>query len=489
MTDASRTRGGSAVLAAVAEEDGDTSRARGGSSSFLRRFLAKLQSPTQYLSATILLALALRLIIVALVFRDVSAPTFDHNEFGWEMGWTARSIALGRGFSSPFLPITGPTALVPPVYPYLLAGVFKLFGLYSAASAVVILSLNSLFSALTCIPIFFSLRHALNNRLARIATFAWAIYPFSIYFAADRVWDYALTALLFTTCIWAVQRLHLRGPWAWFGFGVLVGVTVLSNPSVLSVVPFLVLFHIHKVWRVGGPWLRNTSLMVLACAALWAPWGIRNHRVLHVNTPFRDGFWLEFYAGNHGDTSDSNPPASHPASNPAEMRKYQSAGEVAYIEHKRVLALSFVSRHPLFFVTTSVRRVIRFWTGYWSFSRAYLTLQPLDIPNFFFCIFLTTYMLRGLWRWWRNDPASALPYLLTLVLFPIPYYFTHSSMDYRQPIESVILALVVVGLFDLRDESPTSPLEEEDLLLQDITAEDLEEEAVPVAAVALVPCD
>jgi 4-amino-4-deoxy-L-arabinose transferase-like glycosyltransferase len=444
----------------------------------------RLQSPAWFLAATVLFALAIRLVIVAIVFRDVSAPTLDHNEFGWEMGWTARSIALGRGFSSPFLPITGPTALVPPLYPYLLATIFRLFGVYTAASAVAILSLNSLFSALTCIPIYFSLRHAVSLRLARFAAFGWAIYPFAIYFSADRVWDYALTALLFSTCFWAAQRLHLRGVWSWFGIGLLSGITVLCNPSVLSVLPFLLLFSLLKVRRVGGPWLRNGLITLLTCAALWAPCGLRNHRVVHTSSVFRDGFWLEFYAGNNGDTSESNPGWAHPASNPVEMQKYESSGETAYMAQKRVLALDFVHHHPLFFTGLSLRRTFRFWTGYWSFSRAYLKYDPLDVPNVFFCIALTLLMLRGIRRWWQEDPGSALPYLLTLFLFPLPYYLTHSSMDYRQPIEPAILALVIIGIFGLRNEFPSSTLDDE-TFLSEFAGEETDNELV--AAMELAP--
>ena len=81
--------------------------------------------------------------------------TFDDNfSFGWEMGRIGRSLAQGQGFSNPFSETTGPTAWEPPLYPFLIAGVFKLFGIYTHASALVLLSINSLFSALTCIPIF-----------------------------------------------------------------------------------------------------------------------------------------------------------------------------------------------------------------------------------------------------------------------------------------------------------------------------------------------
>ena len=450
------------------------------------RLRSALQTPAVFLSSVVFLALAIRLIIVAIVFRDVAAPTFDHNEFGWEMGWTARSIALHQGFSSPFLPRTGPTALVPPLYPYLLAGIFRIFGLYSAASAVVILSLNSLLSALTCIPIYFSLRHAASNRLARFAAFGWAIYPFAIYFSADRVCDYALTALLFTTCFWAAQRLHLRGAWAWFGTGALFGFTVLSNPSVLSVLPFLILFSLHKVRRVDGPWLRNGLIVLLTCAAIWTPWAMRNQRVLHTNSTFRDGFWLEFYAGNNGDTSDSNPASAHPASNPLEMQKYQALGEINYIAEKRVEAIEFVAQHPAFFAAVTIRRVARFWTGFWSFSREYLHREPLDVPNVFFCTALSLFLLRGIRRWWRDDPASSLPYLVALFFFPIPYYFTHSSMDYRQPIEPMILSLVVIGIFGLREKSADAGVVDEPFL-SDLIGHETEDEDVSVAAMGLAP--
>ena len=37
------------------------------------------------------------------------------------------------------------------------------------------------------------------------------------------------------------------------------------------------------------------------------------------------------------------------------------------------------------------------------------------------------------------------------MIFPLPYYFTHSSADYRQPIEPEIIVLVTAGIFGLRD--------------------------------------
>jgi 4-amino-4-deoxy-L-arabinose transferase-like glycosyltransferase len=397
-------------------------------------------------------AFILRIAVVASSFNSIAGPSLDHEQFGAEMGWVARSLALGHGFSSPFFPSTGPTALVPPLYPYLLAVVFRMFGLYTAKSAFVILSLDSLLSALTCIPVYLSLKYAAGERPAQLAGWLWAIYPFAIYFSGAQVWDYALTSFLFAICFCFAQRLHLQESFSvWFGFGILYGVTALSNPSVLSMFPILLLTALWKVKRISSHWLLRGILALIAITVVLGLWAIRNNRVMHAVSPIRDGFWLEFWAGNSGDTFTSNPAWAHPASNPAEMQKFEAEGETAYLAHKHTMAVSFVRHHPLLFAGVSLRRAVRFWTGFWSFRPRYLRSEPLDLPNVFFCTCITFFMLRGISRWWKEDRTHASPFLMMLIVFPIPYYLTHSSMDYRQPIEPEIVILATVGLFGIRD--------------------------------------
>ena len=423
-----------------------------------------IRSAATLLTSMVCCAFVLRIAVAAASFLGIATPSLDHGEFGAEMGWVARSLALGHGFSSPFCPSTGPTALVPPLFPYLLAAVFRTFGLYTAKSAFVILSLDSLLSALTCIPVYLSLKYAAGERPAQLAGWLWVIYPFAIYFSGAQVWDYALTSFLFATCFCFAQRLHLQDRSSvWFGFGILYGVTALSNPSVLSMLPFLLLAALWKVKRVGGRWLVRGTLTVIAITLVLGLWAIRNERVMHAASPIRDGFWLEFWAGNSGDTFTSNPAWAHPASNPVEMQKFEAEGETAYLAHKHTLAVSFVRHHPLLFAGVSLRRAVRFWTGFWSFQPSYLQSEPLDVPNVFFCTGITLFMLRGIWRWWKEDRNHAIPYLIMLIVFPFPYYLTHSSMDYRQPIEPQIVILVTIGLFGTRDwTAPADSQEGED---------------------------
>jgi ABC-type sugar transport system permease subunit len=96
---------------------------------------------TRTVLTMVLAGLAVRLLVIPFTYPDHLDPQRHHWRFAWEMGMVARSIVTGKGFSSPYVGDTGPTAWFPPLYPYLLAGVFKVFGLFTKASAIAILSL------------------------------------------------------------------------------------------------------------------------------------------------------------------------------------------------------------------------------------------------------------------------------------------------------------------------------------------------------------
>ena len=398
----------------------------------------------------VLAALSIRLVVVCFTYRGLPDANKFYEAFGWEMGWIARALAGGHGFSSPYWPWSGPTAMQPPLYPTLLSLVFRLFGIYTLTSAFVILSINSLLSALTCIPVYFSAKYSLGARAAKIAAWVWAFYPFAIYFSAARVWEYSLTGLLFTTCFCIAQRIHqAKSPLAWLGWGALYGVTAMSNPSTLSTLPFLLALALYQVRRSGGRWLLKGALTALAAIAVLTPWTVRNYRALGILCPVRDNFWLEVYDDNSGDDS-LDPSFAHPSSNPVEMHKFLTMGEPAFLAEKRLLAIDYIRRHPEFPIRKTLRRAFYYWTGFWSFSAQELREQPYEPFNVFYVSSMTILMLLGLRRRWRINPATALPYLVLICIFPLTYYITHPLMDYRQPIEPAILVLAVAGVIPLR---------------------------------------
>src|SRR5579863_10610838 len=129
----------------------------------------------------VLAALALRLVVMLFLYPERTDPFRDHWRFAGEAGRIARSIAQGEGFSNPLFAKTGPTAWLAPVFPYLLAGIFKIFGVYSKASAIAALALDCLFSALTCLPIYFIAKKHFGEDAAVWAGWVWAFFPYAIF--------------------------------------------------------------------------------------------------------------------------------------------------------------------------------------------------------------------------------------------------------------------------------------------------------------------
>ena len=138
---------------------------------------AEQKNTVRTLLPVILAAFAIRLVVVCFGYRDLPDADKFYEQFGWEMGWIARAMASGHGFSSPYWPWSGPTAMQPPLYPTLLSLVFRLFGIYTLTSGFVILSINSLLSSLICIPAYFSAKYSLGARGATIAAWVWAFIP------------------------------------------------------------------------------------------------------------------------------------------------------------------------------------------------------------------------------------------------------------------------------------------------------------------------
>ena len=121
--------------------------------------------------------------------RQISPQVLSVIPFQTETGHIAYSIASGKGFSSPFQRDTGPTAWLAPVYPYLLAGIFKLFGTYTLRSFFAALSLNILFSVGTCVPIFYTGKRIAGLAVASGAAWLWALFPNAIIIPFEWIWD------------------------------------------------------------------------------------------------------------------------------------------------------------------------------------------------------------------------------------------------------------------------------------------------------------
>lgn len=402
----------------------------------------------------VLVALVLRLIVMGFLYPEQLDPERDHWPFGYENGRLARSIAEGRGFSSPLFEDTGPSAWMTPVYPYINAAVFKIFGVYTTTSAFVLLSFQALISALTCLPIFFAARRLFGLRIASWSGWAWAFFPYGIYFPVERIWSTWLSTLLLT--ILFLITLYLEKStrvWHWIGYGALWGLTALTDPIAMAAWPFFAGWSAYHLYRRKLPWALPLAASVIALGVSVAPWFVRNYDLFGRVIPFRDNAGLEIHIGNNGDTSHWRTRMIGPWHNDQEWNDFKELGELRYMDREKQRAITFIRSHPGWFARVTVRRFIYIWTGYWSFDKAYLQQEPLDPSNIVFCTALTIVALLGLRRLWRNDRALAIFFALVLFFFPAIYYLTHVEVYFRRQIDPLILMLAVYALVRKKDES------------------------------------
>src|SRR5712692_5636767 len=101
----------------------------------------------------VVVAFAFRMVL--LYYAELLAPVPIRNTLpnANELERIARAIAAGKGFSSPLNGMdTGPTAWFTPIYPYLVAGIFRVWGISTLTSRIVLETMNCAFVSLTSFP-------------------------------------------------------------------------------------------------------------------------------------------------------------------------------------------------------------------------------------------------------------------------------------------------------------------------------------------------
>jgi hypothetical protein len=381
--------------------------------------------------------------LVALLLRFYSLANYvaprSHRALGaipflFEPGNIAFSIANGNGFGSPFRVDTGPTAWMTPVYPGLIAGLFKIFGIYSFDAFLAAALLNILFSSLVCFPLY-ALGEKISGRTAAVlAALLWAIFPNALVLPYEAMWDASLAAFLATTILW----MTVRWPEKWWVNGPLWGFTLMTTAALGAVLPFLLW------WRRGRAALLTGLIAVLCCV----PWTVRNYLTFHSLVPLRSVMGLSLWLGNNQKADGTSTADLHPLSNSNERAHFIEVGEIAYNAEKQRLALAYMAGHPLRTLELTRRRFVAIWAGG--------TPRPIDdfIRNksawfrwvLGFNLTAAIGAAAGIVILFRRRNPLAFPVTVFPLVFPLAYYVTLAPPRYRHPIDPVLLLLTAVTI-------------------------------------------
>ncbi|MBJ6120757.1 hypothetical protein [Sphingomonas mollis] len=301
-----------------------------------------------------------------------------------EAASVAISLAQGRGFADAYAAGQGATAHLLPITPLLASGVYRVFGIRSLLSEI-ILACGSIGLALGSYLLFYRAFGRLGvPQWARLGTLAFLCLA-PTYIGQEvidfRIWEGGLTAFLTAVFLDRVIRQAdaSRGDWQRIAlFAALNAVIFFVNPVIgigCYCCSAILLFQTI-------PWRRIIPAGIIAalCLALFVvPWTLRNKAALGTPVLLRSNGGLELalamYPGairpaDPVKTMETRLKAIHPFGNPAVLRRMHAAGgEVAYARALGTQAITWIRSAPIDAVTIAIRHVTEVYAPRpWQFT-------------------------------------------------------------------------------------------------------------------------
>ena len=397
--------------------------------------------------AAAIAATGLRLIGLYSAFRWRPWVVVNPAMSGGEVTQIAKSIVSGKGFGNPLgLVDTGPTAWVCPVYTYLVANVFRVGGIYTTESRLMLLALNCIFAGLTIFPIYGIAKRTFGTNAAICASWMWVVLPSAWQIPVRLTWDSALNALSFAVIFWATVAMRgQRRLLTWIGYGALWAAGALINASTISLAPFLFGWLLWELHKQSVPWFRPLAIALVVFVLGVAPWTLRNYLAFGKFIPLRSNFGLVLWMGNHSDSVTFDG-FSSPYGNQEQATIYQQMGEIKYMAAKKHEAYAFIRSHAERTLVKTVRNAWTFWFGVTDReTNPWYGGSPYWSIDFIANAAIILLGLTGLVLALRSRNSSALVYLAVVLFFPPLYYLTRPALRFRFTIEPILVVLAAYG--------------------------------------------
>ncbi len=394
-----------------------------------------------------LVALLLRVWYFVHMARQIPAVVLAAVPFQNEVGNVAAALAQGQGFCCLFRQGTGPTAWLAPLYPLLLAGIFKVFGIFTLRSLYAAVSLNCFFSAVATVPLFYAAVRVGGRVTALLAAWIWAIFPSGIILPFEWIWDTSLSVLLASALLWSTVELKESVRRRDFAlYGLLWSLSLLTNPALGALLPFLIgwIVYQHRGTRAQQIRLALLTVAVLVLACL--PWMVRNYMQFHHFIPLRSNFPYEFWSGNN-EIFDEHSHTLNRITRYEEVRLYSRLGENEFLHQKMQEAVHFVQTQPRLYARLFARRVVATWLGtdspWRDFANSDSNLARLLI---LWNAMALAGIIAGMVRLYIQNRAYFVPLAFFPLIFPLTFYIAHTTLRHRHPCDPIVALLMAIAV-------------------------------------------
>lgn len=354
-----------------------------------------------------------------------------------------------------FRPGSGPTAHVGALPIVIPGAVYRLFGIDTPASNIML----TIFSALAIVATAF----VLNRLFARLgvssvargaAVLTVCAIPLHIEIEARslRVYENGYAALVVALLLLAIVRLESRPVRTvdLIGLSALAAFIVALSPTAgFCGIAVLGIFALRRLDRPRRA--RAAAMLGIILGVTILPWALRNEAVVGAPVVTRDNFGLEFAIGTHpAAVAPADPAATylhrlaeiHPhGSDPAYRALEAAGGEVAYARRLGEATWAWVAAHPVDASTIWARHAYEFFlppAWMWLHSGAPDVTTPfrivaVDIIALLALAGLVIALARRNWMY--------LYLLPPVVLLPLPYLLSQPLIRYRYVIASLLIFL------------------------------------------------
>jgi hypothetical protein len=372
---------------------------------------------------------------------------------GFEMVALAQNLAFHGAYANPFPVLaTGATAANPPLYPFLLSLIFRIF---RSENLVLLVATFASILANAVTALLLPRISLLFYRDIRPGIAAAVLWIFASYLLPS--WDagFVVPILLIFCMITAETIQSPRFVVYAILSGLLAAALFLFNPaSVLIFVPWIVFIayrHRASVTRT----VISCCLVFVILIAAGAVWGFRNQQQLG-KFVIRTNLGMTLYASDNDCAhasmlaSEANNcyQAHHPNTSIREAKLLQTLGEVGYDRLRISTAKDWMRTHHAAFLRLFLARIRDFWFP-----------VPGEHPFKAFVIWTATLLsIPGLILMIKRRLETTPFILFVLLIYPTMYYIVVSDVRYRLPV--LWLSLLPAGFFlvqiSLRRKSTTA---------------------------------
>jgi len=371
----------------------------------------------------------------------------------WEYGEIAKNIVSGNGYS---LNYRGTTyrSIMPPAYPILIAGIYKITGNNKMAA----IYFQIVLSCLTCIIIFLIARRISNSTVANVAAFLFAFHPGLIIYSTKNIHTLNLDILLFLSVILFTMKLKESPSFKnALLLGSVFGITLLSRPTIM-ILPVVILWLFIFLKERFSKKVILTLIIISTMAIPISGWVIRNYVVLKSNYASYDGKPILCTSDTYVLWLGNNPNATGTAvikdgtaiviNDKELMNKLSILHELEQRELFKTEAIDFIKNNPAKFIKLYIKKLYYFWwfspvSGILYPSYCLLLYKIYYVSILSFALIGLVHLLSEKDHRMRSNTCLAFFFMIAISLFQAIYYV---EGRHRWGVEPILMIFSAAGI-------------------------------------------